>query len=94
MGLLNKDQNPVVTHAVTSNNKFSDMRSTLNNQVTSAQTDYLKLDNENTAVKAQRDFVEKHSLKEEQDNIEHKIHVDKVMNDYRERLSDQLRKLK
>lgn len=57
MGLLNKDQNPVVTHAVTSNNKFADMRSTLNNQVNTAQTDYLKLDNENTAVKAQRDHV-------------------------------------
>ena len=66
MGLLNKDQNPVVTHAVTSNNKFSEMRSTLNHQVNTAQTDYLKLDNENTAVKAQRDHVEKLSLKEEQ----------------------------
>lgn len=69
MGLLNKDQNPVVTHAVTSNNKFADMRSQLNSQVNVAQTDYLRLDNENTAVKAKRDFIEKNSLKEEQINI-------------------------
>jgi len=57
MGLLNKDQNPVVSHAVTSNNKFADMRSDLNSQVNVAQTDYLRLDDENTAVKAQRDFI-------------------------------------
>lgn len=36
MGLLNKDQNPVVTHAVTSNNKYSDMKNTLANQVNTA----------------------------------------------------------
>ena len=40
MGLLNKDQNPVVTHAVTSNNKYSDMKNSLANQVNTAEVDY------------------------------------------------------
>ena len=57
MGLLNKDQNPVVTHAVTSNNKYSDMKNTLANQVNTAQVEYIRLDDENFAVKAKRDFV-------------------------------------
>ena len=29
MGLLNKDQNPVVTHAISSNDKFSEMKNRL-----------------------------------------------------------------
>jgi hypothetical protein len=57
MGLLNKDQNPVVTHAVTSNAKYSDMKTNLSLKVNSAEADYIKLDDENFAVKAQRDFV-------------------------------------
>lgn len=79
MGLLNKDQNPVVSHAVTSNAKYSDMKNDLNQKVNSAEVDYIRLDDENFAVKAQRDFTEKSSLKEEQKNIEHKIYVDKVL---------------
>ena len=63
MGLLNKDQNPVVTHAVTSNNKYSDMKNNLSQQVNSAEFDYIRLDDENFAVKAQRDFVEKREMK-------------------------------
>ena len=63
MGLLNKDQNPVVTHAVTSNNKYSDMKNSLANQVNTAEVDYIRLDDENFAVKAQRDFVEKNEMK-------------------------------
>ena len=29
MGLLNKDKNPVVTHAITSNDKFTEMKNKL-----------------------------------------------------------------
>jgi hypothetical protein len=29
MGLLNKDQNPVVSHAITSNDKFTEMKNKL-----------------------------------------------------------------
>lgn len=57
MGLLNKDQNPVVTHAITSNNKYSEMKNKLSSMVNIAEVEYLKLDDENFAVKAQRDFV-------------------------------------
>jgi len=64
MGLLNKDQNPVVTHAVTSNFKYSDMKNTLSNQVNTAEVDYIRLDDENYAVKAQRDLTEKNEMKE------------------------------
>jgi hypothetical protein len=94
MGLLNKDQNPVVTHAVTSNNKYADMKNTLSQLVNTAEADYIRLDDENFAVKAQRDFVEKNSLKEEQKNIENKLYVDKVLGEYREKLNDQIKKLK
>lgn len=94
MGLLNKDQNPVVTHAVTSNNKYSDMKNQLSQLVNTAEADYIRLDDENFAVKAQRDFVEKNSLKQEQKNIENKIYVDKVLGQYREKLNDQIKKLK
>jgi hypothetical protein len=94
MGLLNKDQNPVVTHAVTSNNKYSDMKNQLSQLVNTAHVDYIRLDDENFAVKAQRDYAEKNSLKEEQKNIENKIYVDKVLADYREKLGDQIKKLK
>lgn len=69
MGLLNKDQNPVVTHAVTSNYKYADMKNNLSQLVNTAQADYIRLDDENFAVKAQRDFVQKNSLKDEQKNI-------------------------
>lgn len=37
MGLLNKDQNPVVSHAISSNNKYSDMKNKLASQVNNAQ---------------------------------------------------------
>jgi hypothetical protein len=69
MGLLNKDQNPVVSHAVSSNIKYSDMKSMLASKVNQEETNFLKLDDENYAVKAERDFIEKLSLKEEQKNI-------------------------
>ena len=57
MGLLNKDQNPVVTHAITSNAKFSEMKTQLSNAVNNANAGYLRLDDENYAVKAQRDYL-------------------------------------
>ena len=94
MGLLNKDQNPVVTHAVTSNEKFTNMKSQLSQLVNTAEVDYIRLDDENFAVKAQRDLAEKLSLKEEQKNIEHKIYVDKVLGDLREKMNEHLKKLK
>ncbi len=76
MGLLNKDMNPVVTHAVTSNNKYSEMKNNLSLMVNKAEVQYLKLDDQNFAVKAQRDFVEKVSLKEQENNIKNKIYVE------------------
>lgn len=94
MGLLNKDQNPVVTHAVTSNAKYSEMKTQLSQLVNTAEVDYFRLDDENFAVKAQRDLVEKVSLKEEQKNIEHKIKVDKTLGEVREKMNEQLKKLK
>lgn len=94
MGLLNKDQNPVVTHAVTSNAKYTDMKSQLSQMVNTAEVDYFRLDDENFAVKAQRDLAEKQSLKEEEKNIEHKMAVDKVLNENREKMNEQLKKLK
>lgn len=36
MGLLNKDSNPVVTHAITSNDKFSQMKNKLGDLVNNA----------------------------------------------------------
>lgn len=80
MGLLNKDQNPVVTHAVTSNARYTDMKTQLSQLVNTAEVDYIRLDDQNFAVKAQRDAVEKNSLKEEQKNIENKLYVDKTLN--------------
>lgn len=44
MGLLNKDQNPVVTHAVTSNYKYADMKNQLSQLVNTAEADYIRLD--------------------------------------------------
>lgn len=44
MGLLNKDQNPVVTHAVTSNAKYSEMKNGLASMVNEAEADYIRLD--------------------------------------------------
>ena len=44
MGILNKDQNPVVTHAVTSNTKYSEMKNKLSYMVNSAEAECLKLD--------------------------------------------------
>ena len=44
MGLLNKDQNPVVTHAVTSNEKYTNMKSQLSQMVNVAEVDYIRLD--------------------------------------------------
>ena len=79
MGLLNKDQNPVVSHAISSNNKYSEMKNKLAGLVNTAEVQYLKLDDENYAVKAQRDHVERNSLKEEEKNIKHKMYVDKEL---------------
>ena len=59
------------------------MKSQLSQLVNTAEVDYIKLDDQNFAVKAQRDLAEKLSLKEEQKNIEHKIYVDKVLGDSR-----------
>lgn len=79
MGLLNKDQNPVVSHAISSNNKYSEMKNKLAGLVNTAEVQYLKLDDENYAVKAQRDHVERNSLREEEKNIKHKMYVDKEL---------------
>lgn len=43
MGLLNKDTNPVVTHAITSNDKFSEMKNKLDNAVNSAEVEQLRI---------------------------------------------------
>ena len=44
MGLLNKDTDPVVTHALTSNDKFREMKSQLEGVVNEAEVEYLKVD--------------------------------------------------
>jgi hypothetical protein len=36
MGILNKDQNPVVSHAISSNAKYSDMKNKLASKVNTA----------------------------------------------------------
>lgn len=57
MGLLNKDKNPVVTHAITSNDKFTEMKTKLEGTVNSAEVEHLRIDDENFAVKAQKDYL-------------------------------------
>lgn len=44
MGLLNKDQNAVVVHAISTNDKFSQMRGNLSKMVNNAESEHLKLD--------------------------------------------------
>lgn len=44
MGLLNKDQNPVVTHAITSNDKYAEMKNKLGSQVNDVEVEYLLVD--------------------------------------------------
>ena len=44
MGLLNKDTNPVVTHAITSNDKFSEMKTKLDSLVNNAEAELLRLE--------------------------------------------------
>lgn len=63
MGLLNKDTNPVVTHAITSNDKFSEMKNKLEGAVNSAEVQHLRIDDENFAVKSQKDYLERLNLK-------------------------------
>lgn len=63
MGLLNKDTNPVVSHAISSNDKFSEMKNKLDNAVNSAEVEQLRIEDENFAVKAQKDYLEKLNLK-------------------------------
>ena len=43
MGLLNKDTNPVVTHAISSNDKFSEMKNKLDNVVNTAEVENLRI---------------------------------------------------
>ena len=93
MGLLNKDQNPVVSHAFNTNAKFSEMKSQLSNMVNTANADYLRLDDQNFAVKAQRDYLDKLCLKEEQKNLEHKMYVDKELTEGIEKLRTGQKKL-
>ena len=57
MGLLNKDQNPVVTHAITSNDKFTEMKNKLEKMVNESEAEHLRLQDENFAVKAQKDYL-------------------------------------
>lgn len=63
MGLLNKDKNPVVTHAITSNDKFTEMKVKLEGLVNEADSNKLRLQDENFAVKSQKDYLEKLNLK-------------------------------
>ena len=86
MGLLNKDTNPVVSHAITSNDKFSEMRNKLEAMVNSSEADFLRLEDENFAVKAQKDYLERLNLKEEQKNIENKMYVEKQLSEGIEKL--------
>lgn len=93
MGLLNKDTNPVVTHAITSNDKFSEMKNKLEEAVNTAEVDRLRIDDENFAVKAQKDYLERLNLKEEQKNIENKIYVEKQLTEGIEKLKANQAKL-
>lgn len=88
MGLLNKDTNPVVTHAITSNDKFVEMKTKLDSLVNNAEADLLRLEDENFAVKAQKDYLDRLNLKEEQKNIENKMYVEKQLNEGIEKLRD------
>lgn len=65
MGLLNRDQQPLVNHAVESNVKFQSMKGNLQGMVNEMLTLNLLLENENTAVNAQKDYLQEELKREE-----------------------------
>lgn len=77
MGLLNRDQQPLVNHAVESNVKFQSMKGNLQGMVNEMLTLNLLLENENTAVNAQKDYLQEELKREEEKNFGHRIEVEK-----------------
>jgi hypothetical protein len=57
MGLIGKDQMPVVDHAILSNDKFTDMRQKLTLSINELETENLKLQDENSALQAQKEYL-------------------------------------
>lgn len=86
MGLLNKDTQPVVEHAVQSNLKFQSMKGGLQAQVTDLQTKNFLLDDENSAVKALKDYLGSVARDSERRNYEHRIEVEKELTESSEKL--------
>lgn len=73
MGLLNKDTQPVVEHAVQSNMKFQSMKGGLQAQVNDLETKRFLLDDENMAVKALKDYLTVVAKEAERKNFENRI---------------------
>lgn len=86
MGLLNKDQQPVVEHAVQSNMKFQSMKGNLQGIVNDLHTKNFMLEDENLAVKAEKDYLTGISKDTERKNFENRIEVEKELTDNSEKL--------
>ncbi len=55
------------------------MKNKLEGVVNTAEVQHLRIDDENFAVKSQKDYLERVNLKYEQRNIENKIYVEKQL---------------
>ena len=86
MGLLNRDQQPLVNHAVESNVKFQSMKGNLQGMVNEMLTLNLLLENENTAVNAQKDYLQEELKREEEKNFGHRIEVEKDVGETTEKV--------
>lgn len=86
MGLLNKDQQPLVNHAVESNQKFQSMKGNLQAMVSDLLMQNLLLENENTAVNAKKDYLQEELKREEEKNFNHRIDVEKDVAEATEKL--------
>ena len=84
--MLNRDQQPLVNHAVESNLKFQSMKGNLQVMVSEMMTQNLLLENENNAINSQKEFLQEELKREEEKNFSHRIDVEKELTDSQEKL--------
>lgn len=83
---MNRDQQPLVNHAVESNLKFQSMKGNLQGMVSEMLTLNLLLENENTAVNSQKDYLQEELKKEEEKNFNHRISIEKDISEASDKL--------
>lgn len=59
MGMLTRDQKPLIDHVVDSQNKYHSMKQNYQQTINEKEVENIKIDDENNALRAKQDYLTK-----------------------------------